>query len=90
MSSARGKEPWAKDEFVYNRRAPMLSEYHGFYDLIERDDQEPGRLLRLEIRRTDYFGRWNNKFIETNTQLGGNSQSGGLLQANPFDRNPFT
>ena len=89
MSSRRQSEPWARDELQYNRKFFMLSDYHGNYDLAERSEQEPGRKLRHEIRRTDYFGRWNNKFIELNTQLGGLRESG-AASYNPFDGNPFT
>ena len=64
MKSSRNNEPWARDELQYNRKFFMMSDYHGNYDLDERSEHEPGRLARHELRRIDYFGRWNNKFVE--------------------------
>ena len=89
MKSSRNNEPWARDELQYNRKFFMMSDYHGNYDLDERSEHEPGRLARHELRRIDYFGRWNNKFVEQNTQLGGLRESG-VAAYNAFDGNPFT
>jgi len=82
-------EPFAKDESVYNRRFAMWSDEEGVYDLPERDRFLPQRLVLDDMRRTDYFGRWNNKFVEMGTQIGGQHESGGYTYNN-FDGNPFT
>ena len=71
-------EPWAKDEEVYNRRAVMLSEYHGFFDIEARSPYSPHRLKMNEMRLTAYKDRWNQKF---------EIQAGTL---DMHDGNPFT
>ena len=71
-------EPWSRDEFVYNRRAVMLSDYHGFFDIEARSPYSPHRLKMNEMRKTAYLDRWNQKFED----------AAGTL--NHHDGNPFT
>ena len=55
-------EPWSRDEHVYNRRAVMLSDLHGFFDIESRSPYSPHRLRMDELRKTAYLDRWNQKF----------------------------
>ena len=57
-------EPWARDEIVYNDRFNMRSEYTGDFDLEERTAYLPHRMRYIEIRRTDYTNRWQEKFLD--------------------------
>lgn len=73
-----GSEPWARDETVYNQRFGMWSDYDGHFNIGERFEYSPVRVRMLEMRKTDYIGRWNNKF----EQIAG--------KIDRFDGNPFT
>lgn len=56
------REPWARDESVYNRRFQMWSEYDGHFNLETRAPYSPHRIAMAEIHREAYLGRWMQKF----------------------------
>ena len=45
------KEPFARDEEIYNRRLPMWSSHDGHFDPYERVENLPWRLTMLEMRQ---------------------------------------
>ena len=57
-----GREPWARDEFEYNRRFDSSSDFTGNFDIASRNPFDAGRMMHLEFRRTHYLSRWNQKF----------------------------
>jgi hypothetical protein len=46
------------------------------FDVPGFSQLSPNRVFNWELRKTDYLGRWNNKFVETGSQLGGMRESG--------------
>mmetsp|Transcript_69506 Transcript_69506/g.137836 ORF Transcript_69506/g.137836 Transcript_69506/m.137836 type:complete len:202 (-) Transcript_69506:478-1083(-) len=82
-------EPFARDEATYHKRFSMWSTDEGRFDAMARHPFLPERLRMAEIRKTDYMGRWNNKFVAMGTQIGGQHESGGYVYNN-YDGNPFT
>ena len=89
----KANEAWARDEILYHERSQTASNYwsdfHGMFDIPGFSQLAPNRVFHWELRKTDYVGRWNQKFIETGTQLGGLRESG-VSAYNRFDGNPFT
>ena len=72
-------EPWAHDEVVYNaykhsksRGAPHARHAHA--GMAEHDINRTARKREKEFRHTQYMGRFDSKFVETND----------------YDGNPFT
>ena len=89
----KANEAWARDELLYHRRGGSASNYwsdlHGQFDVGMSSQLAPARVFNWELKRTDYLGRWNQKYVETNTQLGGLRESGGVA-VDHYDGNPFT
>jgi hypothetical protein len=56
------REPFTKDEESYNKKAAMLSELDGHFDIEARNPYCPARVREEERRRTGYMDRWNQKF----------------------------
>ena len=56
------REPWARDECVYNRRFSMWSDYDGHFNLEARAPYSPHRTAMSEIHKEAYMGRWLQKF----------------------------
>ena len=86
-------DAWARDEVLYHERGGRASnywsDYHGQFDVPGFSQLAPNRVFQWELRKIDYVGRWNNKFIETGTQIGGMRESG-VGGYDRFDNNPFT
>ena len=89
----KANEAWARDEILYQMRggrsSNYWSDYHGMFDVPGFSQLSPNRVFNWELRKTDYLGRWNNKFVETGSQLGGMRESG-VGGYDRFDGNPFT
>ena len=56
----------------------MSSRVDSHFNVPDRYEYAPVRVCMLEMRKTDYMGRWNNKF----EQIAG--------KIDRFDGNPFT